>query len=300
MVMTLQGVVYDTSTDQPVSNASLSIVNAAGSSLGGGTAADGNGIFNITSSLLDSGGKLLVSSVGYSSVIADPSVIASTGMIGLNQSPQTLPAAVVTPGSNAAANSTNYLPYVLGGGALLLLLGSGSRKKKAITGINVDWTKIAITGGVLVGGYFAGKAILQKLGIISTPNPVTVATTTTQTAALQSAITAAQQTGTAAATYTQDQYTGWANDIFNLATATSGGVPSSTQDAIVQDVINVNTMVDLQSLISAFGVRSANCLIFGLDCKSYDLPSFLKAALDSTHINTINGYLSDQNINYQF
>jgi hypothetical protein len=33
---------------------------------------------------------------------------------------------------------------------------------------------------------------------------------------------------------------------------------------------------------------------------TYDLPAFVRATLDTNHIATVNGYLSDQNINYQF
>jgi hypothetical protein len=301
--MTLQGQVYDIVTNEPVPNASLTIVNAAGSPLNGGAVADGNGVFSLTSSLLDSGGKVLVSSVGYSSVIADPAVIASTNAIGLSESATGLPTATVTARAPViSAASTKYLPYVLGGGALVLMLWPGEKKKKAVGDLGgFDYTKLAITGGILVGGYFAGKAILQKLGIISTPDPVTSATTDAQKTSLAQAQAAAKQTGSGAASYTADQYTGFANDIFNIANAEySLPLSVTAQNSIVNDLTNMNNMVDLQLLISAFGVRASNCGIFGLGCTNYDLPSFLKAALDGFHIATIDQYLSAQNINYQF
>jgi hypothetical protein len=295
--MTLTAEVYDLTTNQPVPSASVSVVNSNGNALGGGAIANASGTFTITSSLLDSGAQLLVTSVGYQPVIADPYAIQASGNVGLIESAQTLPAAVVTPGSGSGSASTNYLPYLLGGAALLFLLWPG-KKKKSIGDVGFDYTKLAITGGVLVGGYFAGKAILQKLGILTPPNPTTVATTSAQAASLAAAQTAAAASGTGKASYTTDQYTGWANDIFTQGYGMD--LSQDTMNTVVNDVTNVNNMVDLQSLISAFGVRQASCGIFGTGCSNYDLPTFLKLILDSFHIDTINQYLAAQNINYTF
>jgi len=42
------------------------------------------------------------------------------------------------------------------------------------------------------------------------------------------------------------------------------------------------------------------CALLNINCNAIDLDSFLKGFLDQDHINKINGFLSAQNINYQF
>jgi hypothetical protein len=296
--MNLQGVVYDTTSYQPVPGASLSIVAPSGSPLGGGTSADSGGLFNITSPQFDSGAKLLVSSVGYSSVIADPGVIVSSGMIGLNPTADTLASATVM----AIRPAAKYLPWVIGGGIVVGVLASGKGKRRRRSRVSgdfpIDWTKVAITGGVLVGGYFAGKAILTKLGVISTPSPQQQATANAQAASLSAAQADAKSKGIDPS-YTADQYTGWANDIYTIATGSwSATLSSDDQDKIVNDVINVNTMLDLQLLINAFGQRKGHCVFW--ICDTFDLQGFLKFYLDAAHLQTINQFLADTNINYQF
>jgi hypothetical protein len=296
--MTVQGYIFDNQTRAFLPGASIQIVNGVGSPTGGGVAADANGHFSITDPALDAGGQLVISSVGYTSVTVDPGVINASGFIGLDQVETALPAAVVT--ATIPAKTTNYGPLLaVGGGVLLLALASSRKKKRTMGDTGGELATVAIVGGVAVGAYvFVLKPLLQKFGI--TPTAQQVATTTAQKTALTQAQQQAAASGQEAESYTSDQYTSWANQIFTLATATSGGIPAATQDQIVNLVIQVNTMVDLQQLIVAFGNRQANCLIFGLDCTTYDLPSFLRAGLDVIHINKINGYLDDQGINYQF
>lgn len=136
---------------------------------------------------------------------------------------------------------------------------------------------------------------------MSSNNAQDTATLNAQSSSLQQAVQQAQQSGSRGATYTSDQYTGWANDIYQ-----QGISNIVNQSAIVSDIVNVNTMVDLQSLISAFGIRPAAtstfsaCSLLGLNCTSFDLPSFVKQVLDNDHINNINLYLTEQGINYQF
>lgn len=297
--MTVTGTVTNINTSQALPGVFVGVVDQNGNGVttasgGASTTTDNNGNFSLTSSALDSGSELYLSLTGFQPVIVQPGVFSQSGGVGLD------PLSAITPAATAQTGAGNFMPIVLIGGAALLLF-SGSKKKGAVGDIPVDWQKIAITGGLLVGGYFVGKTILQKLGILTTPDPNTAATTTAQATALAQAQAAATKAGAAGATYTADQYTGWANDIFTTATA-EYTLPLSTtaQDKIVTDVIQANTLVDLQSLISAFGVRAANCGIFGLGCTNYDLDSFLTASLDSTHMNTINNYLTAQNINYQF
>lgn len=295
--MTLAGYVYDAVAFAPVPSASLSIVDANGSPIGGGTAADAQGLFNITSPQFDSGAKLLVSSVGYTPVIVDPNVIVASGIIGLTPSAQTLQEAVVTP----HRSSGKYLLYGAGGAIVLWAIWPEKKKRGRLGDMgSFDWTKIIVPGAIAVGVIVAGKAILQKLGLLSAPpSPTQQATTNAQAAALQQAQQQAASAGQHAS-YTQDQYTGWANDIYNIGRNQFWPISSGDQDTIVKDVINVNTMLDLQMLISAFGQRTGNCLVFDIDCTTYDLDGWLKALLDSTHLNTLNQYLSATGINYVF
>ena len=300
--MTVQGYIRDSTTNAGIPSASVTVVTAQGNSLNKGTAADGNGYFSIISPDLDTGGKLMMSSVGYKSVIVDPNVIVSTGFVNLDQDPDTLATVTVTPGGG---QKTNYVPWLLGAGALFFLVPDEKKKKKGKMGdIGKNWETLAVTGGIAVGAYFfVVKPILAKLGI-GVP-AADKATTDAQADALAAAKLAAQQSGSTGATYTADQYTGWANDIYTLG-GSDTPVSQDNQQKIVNDVISSNTMVDLQTLISAFGVKPIGgsmlswCGLFGAGCQSVDLPTFLKMVLDTIHLNYINSYLSAQHINYTF
>ena len=70
--MNVYGTIYDNQTSTAVPGASVQVTNGSGDLQGPGTAADGNGFFSIISSVLDQGGKLLISSVGYKSMLVDP------------------------------------------------------------------------------------------------------------------------------------------------------------------------------------------------------------------------------------
>lgn len=299
--MTVAAAVYDTLTRDPLPGASIAVVNQVGTPTGGGVVSGADGEFTITDSELDAGGQLLISYVGYQPVTISPSTANATGFIGLDPNPDTLQAAVVTP---ATAKKSNMWPWLLGGGALLLLASSGKKKGK-VSGTGHEVVDIALVGGAIAGAYFlVVKPILSGLGL--SQSAAQKQTADAQQSALQAAIDQAKASGQGGQTYTQDQYTGWANDIYTQGTQSSmwnwtgTQAAPANQDAIVTDVINVNTMVDLQLLISAFGQRKAQCVIWGIDCNTFDLPSFLKLVLDTIHINKINTYLADTGINYQF
>ena len=288
--MTIFGTIYDSNTHIGIPGASVLVVDQHGTAMGQGIAADNTGWFQLISPLLDQGYQLSISSVGYNGVLADPNVFASSLGIGLDPQGQELATVTVTPAAK------NYTPYLVGGGVLaaLLLLG-GNKKKKAIGGLNPGSETLLVGGAVvLVGGYFLVKNILPSLNPFGKPAALDVtATTTAQTAALNQAKAAG-----GSATYSADQYNGWANDIYQLGVTTP-----INQSAIVNDVVNVNNMVDLQSLINAFGIKETGdypCRSWGWFCTKYDLPSFLKFVLDTEHINNINLYLSAQGINYTF
>jgi hypothetical protein len=289
--MTIFGTIYDSNTHIGIPGASISVVDKDGMALGQGIAADNTGWFQLISPLLDQGNQIAISSVGYDSVLANPNVFVSTAGLGLNPQGQELSAVTVTPGAK------NYTPYLVGGGVLaaMLLLG-GKKKKKAIGGLNAQSQTLLIGGAVvLVGGYFLVKKLIPSLNPFpAAANPVDETATK---AAQAAALAQAKQSGQSA-TYSADQYIGWANDIYKLGTAST-----PDQSAIVNDIVNVNNMVDLQSLITAFGTKQGGgfmCANFNMYCDTYDLNSFVKATLDTQHINNINLYLSAQGINYTF
>jgi len=296
--MTIFGTIYDNATQQGIPGASISVVDPQGNTLGTGIAADNTGWFQLISPLLDQGNKIWVSSIGYASAIIDPNVFVSTMGVGLDPSAANLTAITVIP----SGSSSKYTPYLLGGGILALLLLMGGKKKKmgSIGGLNPSSETLLIGGGVvLVGGYFLIKKILPSLNPFPTAtNPVdTAATAAAQAKALADAKAAGQM-----ATYSADQYIGWANDIYKLGTSGTP-VDQTSQNAIVEDVTNCNNMVDLQSLIGAFGTKPAGgfwCNYFNTYCDTYDLNSFLKAVLDTAHKNNINLYLQEAGINYTF
>jgi len=158
-----------------------------------------------------------------------------------------------------------------------------------------DYSKYIIPAAVVVGGYF----VLKQFGLFgggaaaANANSVTSAGAAGTAAAIQ-----ADKNSGGFATINQAQAAGLANSIFNAG---------DDQDAIVHEIIQANTLQDLLLIIQAFGTKQAGgamCSLFGgflsATCGTYDLPSWVRAQLDGTHMATLNGYLSDQGINYQF
>jgi hypothetical protein len=162
----------------------------------------------------------------------------------------------------------------------------------------IEYEKYIIPAAVVIGGYF----ILKQFGLFGGG----------AAAANQQSVTSSGAAGTAAAiqadkaaggfaTMNAAQAAGIANEIFNA------GADPVDQDTIVRGIIQANTLQDLLLIIQAFGTKQAGgtmCSIFGgflsATCGTYDLPSWVRATLDTAHILTINGYLSNQGINYQF
>lgn len=102
--------------------------------------------------------------------------------------------------------------------------------------------------------------------------------------------------------YSDAQYNGWANEIYNAGISD----PVNT-DTIVRDLIQPVYLIDLLKIIEAFGIRNLNtggafnsCALLKINCNSLDLPSFIRIVLASQDIAKVNGYYSDQNINYNF
>jgi hypothetical protein len=166
-------------------------------------------------------------------------------------------------------------------------------------------------GAVIIGGAWL---LLNKLGNILPSSAQGANNQGTTDANTQAAAASASQTAAqgVSATLTPNQMAGIANDVNNLGIAASGpndlGSINSTLD-------QVNNIADLNGVIAAFGTKKIpagditawynTCLSLGINCTAVGLGAFIQAvyaAYDSTgnYLNTLNNYLYDQGINYQF
>lgn len=187
-------------------------------------------------------------------------------------------------------------PWLILGGTIAVLAAISSKGKPRVSGPG-DYAGYILPIGLLVGGYL----ILNKLGLFG--NNATSSDNAKTTAQVQSSTQSSIDQATAAggfATLSDAQVQGLADDIY-----TKGIDSTVDQDGIVNDVIQVNTTVDLLKLVQAFGTRNMStggilCNIFRVNCTAVDLPSFIKGLLDAAHVQKINGFLSAQQINYQF
>jgi NAD(P)-dependent dehydrogenase (short-subunit alcohol dehydrogenase family) len=162
----------------------------------------------------------------------------------------------------------------------------------------IEFEIYSLPVAVVVGGYF----ILKQFGLFgggaAAANQAGISDSTA--AGVRAALQQAQTRGDIA-TINASEAAGIANSIFNA------GIDPVDQDAMVRGVIQANTLTDLLMIVQAFGTKQAGgmmCSIFGgflsATCGTYDLTSYLHATLDQAHIQTINNYLSNQGINYQF
>lgn len=108
-------------------------------------------------------------------------------------------------------------------------------------------------------------------------------------------------------TITNAQASSIANAVFSLGLSQSPPLDENTQSQIVWQIIQVNTLTDLLTVMSYFQTRSVNtgsflslCALANISCTKIEMGSFLQAVLDLSHRSQINGFLSDQNINYHF
>lgn len=161
-----------------------------------------------------------------------------------------------------------------------------------------DYAEYILPVGILVAGYF----LLKNFGLFGGAAAANASSITQASAAGTTAAIAADNAAGGFATINQAQAAGIANNIYN-----SGVASPVDQDGIVQNIIEANTLQDLLLIIQAFGTKQAGgamCSLFGgflsATCGTYDLPSWIRADLDAAHIATINTYLSNQGINYQF
>lgn len=162
-----------------------------------------------------------------------------------------------------------------------------------------DYSKYILPVAVVVGGYFVLKQFGLFGGGAASANAASI--TDSAAAGVNTSLQAAQASGDFP-TLTTSQAAALANDIFN-----AGISNPVNQDTIQHSLIQANTLTDLLLIIKAFGTKQAGgalCSLFGgflsATCGTYDLPGWVNATLDPQHIATVNNYLSNQGINYQF
>src|SRR5258708_39656405 len=131
--MTVYGHIFDNQVNAYIPRASIQVTNRYGDLQGAGTSEDNNGYFTIANAALDQGGKLLISSIGYKSILVDPSVIIGKGGIGLDEDPTMLQAATVTAKAPAQGN---WKPLLIASAARLLLLTTRKKKKNILTAMS--------------------------------------------------------------------------------------------------------------------------------------------------------------------
>jgi hypothetical protein len=162
-----------------------------------------------------------------------------------------------------------------------------------------DYSKYILPVAVVVGGYF----ILKQFGVFgggaSAANQKSI--TDTASAGVNNSIAQAKAAGDFA-TLSDSEAAGLANQIYN-----AGVSDPVDQDTIQNSVIQANTLTDLLMIMKAFGTKQAGgfaCSLFGgmlsSTCGTYDMNSWITANLDQAHISTINTFLNNQGINYQF
>jgi zona occludens toxin (predicted ATPase) len=163
---------------------------------------------------------------------------------------------------------------------------------------------VALLGGV-------AYVLYQKFGGPSgaAANDKTINTANSDAAA---ASTAAAAAAGITPTMNANQAANIANQVYTTGVAASGPSDLST---IINNIDQVNNIADLNLVISAFGTKSIPsgnitswtnmCLSLGINCTSVGLADFVRvvfAAYDPTgqYLETLNGYMSAQGINYTF
>lgn len=114
--MQIRGRVIDVTNLEPLQGASITVVDAAGNYLGAGTATDAAGLFLLTSDKIE-GNKILISNVGYSAVLYEPSLLTQDLDISLSPGASELPEVVVT----ASKKNKWIFPVVVLAGMVYLL-----------------------------------------------------------------------------------------------------------------------------------------------------------------------------------
>jgi hypothetical protein len=286
----LNAQILDESTGQPLPGAQVYTTNDKGLPTG---IARGDDSGTVQGTVPDFSPNILVTAPGYAAKVIDVGEANTAGYIGLT------PVALADGDATSVIKNTTlsgvpWWVWVGAAGGLIYVASKPDRKR--VSGAGSDYSKYIIPVAVVVGGYF----LLKNFGLFggtSAADQNAAGITAASQQGVADAISTDQASG-GIATINQAQAAGIANTIFNSM---------SDQDAIVRQLIQVNTLQDLLLTIQAFGTKQAGgaaCSLFGgimsSVCGTYDLPSFVRATLDNSHLATVNNYLSAQNINYQF
>lgn len=289
--MDLTASVWDNVSGDGIPAASVMIVDASNKPTGTGAVADSKGVFHLNSALLDQGYKLQITSAGYQGIITPAYILAEDGGITLDRGGD-LDAVVIT------ARKKIPTGWIIGGLALLaLLLYYATQKKGKVGGMSQsDWLGLALKVGIAAGVFFLVLVpLLKKFGLWGQS-----AQADANLKAVDDSLKQVQQQGgtQAAATKTDAEYTGMANQIYEL-----GGEDPVDQVKVRNIVIQVNTLTDMLNLVKAFGTRKVGgaffslCGFFSVNCPEMDFDTFIKAVAPD-QVNTINSYLSSTGINY--
>lgn len=117
--MVVTGKLIDADSYEGIPSVSIGVVDEKGYYIGNGTTTDIFGAFSLNNPALTLGGnnQLLITSVGYFPVIADPTVFADTNVYALERKPANLEEFVVT----GSAKEKDYTAWYIGGGLLVFL-----------------------------------------------------------------------------------------------------------------------------------------------------------------------------------
>jgi hypothetical protein len=166
---------------------------------------------------------------------------------------------------------------------------------------------LAVVGGIGILAYF----LVTKLGgLLTTSNSQNNKQTTDANASASAASQAQASAAGINPTLTPNQMAAIANQVYTLGT--TGSDPSALTQ-INNQLTQVNNIADLNGIIAAFGTKEIatsssllnSCYALGFNCTAVGLSAFVDLvyqALDSTggYLETLNEFLSAQNINFQF
>jgi hypothetical protein len=217
---------------------------------------------------------------------------------------------VVTLGAASGGGNSNLgiIAVVVAAGAYLLFYSGGAKVSgeggSDSGGSKTDYSKYILPAGIVLLAYGIYKSIFGPgAGTAATAANTAAIVTADNTANAQ---TLQQVLSVESPTLTASQIASMSNTIFSLGMS-GNPVSQANQDAIQDQVINVNNNADWYSLVSSFGVKSvssASALTAALslpgsavDTHSDSLQTFLVGVLDQAHIDDINNFFSGAGIN---
>lgn len=189
---------------------------------------------------------------------------------------------------------------------MILTINIGNMRRTKISG-NSDYI---IPVALVVGGGFALYKLFGSGGLLSNlfSNANDKNNTTTDTTIQSGQQTTAAQLAAAGAkpSLTNTQLSQIANTVFTLGTQDPPDV-----GGINNQISQINNLADLNAIIGYFGTRAINaslsyytfCYTLGYDCTQVGLNQFINilyAGDNAEYLVTLNGFLNDQGINYQF